>query len=643
MTVENSGALYYTMDNFNNTCAVIDSRASDFLSDSATTVKYSSDGGNSWQTIFADSTANVDSKPGEWIQRVYYGIQIPSDTDIYLIGYEKLRDGNPLLLYPFLKRSNDKGKTWERIEICGSRFANNQHLISMYSSQSGFIYSSDCETDNSPALYFTQNGFDSKARIDLPPTLTGFNAQYIKAIDENKVIIGAGPIGNQRIYYTKDQGLNWEEQPIKLENENEFVTMFDVNEDENIFAISTKPSNQGSLNIATVYKSTDLGSSWDLLFEQNDDFMSFAEGIDFLDNQRGIIAGGGVVLVTQDGGVTWDKQITPPEHSNTARIFGITYNSENLAYIKTDKNLIRTEFQEILQSPILSLEVINSESLEYKLNWEQIETAEEYALQVAEFPYAGTVGNSLPPSEFENGFVFEKLILTNNSYLLSQDIVFKNKKQYFCRVKAYTASDSSNWSNFLSFQTPIKQGELGIPVLVSPQENQKVDDFEDVTFQWEDLATAEKYHIFVTLDPDSINPITDIFALNIIPPKYRLQIFLQPNTRYYWYIKAIKGSEESNSAVRSFTTGEILSVEQNLESESAILFPNTLIEGENVKIEGVELEYPFTMSFYDYTGSKITEINVKNNNFNAPDLKRGIYFVNIPVNDKPKYYMLMYK
>jgi photosystem II stability/assembly factor-like uncharacterized protein len=72
----------------------------------------------------------------------------------------------------------------------------------------------------------------------------------------------------------------------------------------------------GTGNASRVYKTSDGGSSWKLLFS-NPDPGGFFDALSFWDERHGLVAGDPVnghfvIFTTSDGGVSWQRETTPP-------------------------------------------------------------------------------------------------------------------------------------------------------------------------------------------------------------------------------------------------------------------------------------------------------------------------------------------
>jgi len=190
-------------------------------------------------------------------------------------------------------------------------------------------------------------------------------------------------------------------------------------------------------------------------------------------------------------------------------------------------------------------------------SWTSIEGADSYQIQIAR----DIAFTSLEKDEIG-------LTETTASFLLPE-----YQTIYYWRVKAINASGESDWSEIWSFSTQIApptqpnliaptNGSAGIPLASS--------------FSWTSIEGADSYQIqiardnaFTSLEKDE-SDLTETTA-SFLLPEYQ--------TIYYWRVKAINASGESDwSETWNFTT-EIISDVKELESKYGLkVYPNPAME-----------------------------------------------------------------
>ncbi|HPP40322.1 MAG TPA: right-handed parallel beta-helix repeat-containing protein, partial [Candidatus Kapabacteria bacterium] len=165
------------------------------------------------------------------------------------------------------------------------------------------------------------------------------------------------------------------------------------------------------------------------------------------------------------------------------------------------------------------------------LTWDAYPTATGYKIQVStSSTFATTIVNETVSGTSRS--------LSNLQYLTT----------YYWRVKSVRGSEESDWSAVWSFTT--ENQPLVAPVLVSPANN-AVDVSVSTTLQWNAAATATGYIVQVSTSSTFATTIVD----ETVTGTSRALSNLQYLTTYYWRVKSVRGSEESDwSAVWSFTT-----------------------------------------------------------------------------------------
>jgi len=109
---------------------------------------------------------------------------------------------------------------------------------------------------------------------------------------------------------TRDGGATWRADKVAGAEKLDFRAVWALDENT-AFLLSIGNGDQ-----SRIYKTTDAGSHWKLLFT-NPDAKGFFDGIAFWDREHGIVAGDPVdghtvIFTTEDGGEHWQRQSTAP-------------------------------------------------------------------------------------------------------------------------------------------------------------------------------------------------------------------------------------------------------------------------------------------------------------------------------------------
>jgi predicted phage tail protein len=121
--------------------------------------------------------------------------------------------------------------------------------------------------------------------------------------------------------------------------------------------------------------------------------------------------------------------------------------------------------------------------------------------------------------------------------------------QYFYRVRAYlgTTLNSAYSDNASATTAPLA------PTLASPTIN-AINQSVTPTLDWSDTAGAVSYRVQVSAEPTFTSTV--VSETGLVSSNYRVTVALNPNTLYYWRVKASNESDSTSawSLVRSFTT-----------------------------------------------------------------------------------------
>lgn len=590
----------------------------------ANKILYSSDGGNTWEVILKDRHWNMDENfeqlPGKWRVRYFHAIDIATPDNIYLIGNEDLTDDNTDDLYPFIYKTNDGGDNWERIEICNQNVPRSRSFISMVSSSYGFIYTADCSDKLVAKIYYTEDGFETMVPLESPKE--DLYPIFFEAIDENKLIIGT----RDNILITNNKGISWE-----INDSPDDVTSYNFVDINIGYATSSESTGLGNQKKGNIYKTTNGGTDWQLIFEE--DQINYQLGLDdigFLNEDQGIAIGTMKIYTTSDAGKTWKLNDLPFEQFQE-QMYSVKYVSNESAVIASN-NIIHTNWELILKSPELSVNAVKPIDLVYGVSWNSIEEATSYQFQMAEYeitPYP----TYAPSDDFNQSLIFEVENTNELKTEISNHLQFD--RRYYLRVRAMNENDTSSWSRYQSFDTESNPdpNELTAPKLVFPANNQKNLPASQVLFAWQEVPVATKYHLSVRRDVNIHDPSTD-WEIDDITSSTFILTDLEPGEEYYWFIKAFdKDNNEKTSPFRVFHTEGTNHVEVPITNKFKI-YPNPANDKlfvepgiSSVSIEGITI--------FDAFGNVVAKVNNLGRNkfiFDVDLLPSGTYFMEITNN-----------
>ncbi len=220
----------------------------------------------------------------QWVQKhsdvyQYYNTMFFIDS---LNGY---LGGSPYPGSPFILKTSDGGETWTEVNINSMPTS-----INFTNNSTGF-----CAAFN--GIYKTTDGGVSW-NLNYQDNIH-FNC--VQFVDDNKgFAVGNEFPQNLYLLKTEDAGLNWNKSLVAIETGNPKINMINALTG---FIISESSSK--------IYKTTDAGSNWNVVYDDSSSGHSFWD-ISFSDELNGFAGGIGTdFLSTSDGGNTWNKKFIP--------------------------------------------------------------------------------------------------------------------------------------------------------------------------------------------------------------------------------------------------------------------------------------------------------------------------------------------
>ena len=257
----------------------------------------------------------------------------------------------------------------------------------------------------------------------------------------------------------------------------------------------------------------------------------------------------------------------------------------------------------------------NSKNLPTDLTflWFGVNGAKSYHLQISR------------DNKFEDLF-FSQDTLSTSSISIGE---LPNKSELFWRVRGVNDDGFGEWSDVWTFTT-----SGNAPSLISPKngaENIKI----PIVFQWSSFGDALSYNIQISASEDFSTLISD--QNNLTLNKFTINDFIvEPSTTYYWKVIANMNSGQSNwSQAWSFTTDEVLDVDESSDMSNVNILPNPAINFVNIQFY-LESNQNSNLEIIDMSGRRIyhEELNnlVLGQNtilINTMNYSNGVYFFRI--------------
>lgn len=272
-------------------------------------------------------------------------------------------------------------------------------------------------------------------------------------------------------------------------------------------------------------------------------------------NDNGLVVGnGGVMLRKANAGFDSPYLLTYDIPADTASwdihnlLFGNTFyyrirtfHGDDISQWSGVKSMI-TQASPILTSP----ETGTENDLYIKFEWEPYEGITNYIFEV----------------DTDENFGMPRSFTPDEDTLMVNDFVFGDV--YYWRVAAQHAEDISEWSEVWTFNT------VNTIILESPN-NDAAEVKVCPLFDWVAVAGTSEYELWVDTD----NTFSDPNIKDTEDASYQCESTMDYNTVYYWKVRGKSGALVSEwSDTWSFKTIQGIGIEEELSSESMIVFPN---------------------------------------------------------------------
>jgi len=254
--------------------------------------------------------------------------------------------------------------------------------------------------------------------------------------------------------------------------------------------------------------------------------------------------------------------------------------------------------------------------LENVLSWDEIEGVIDYTIQIAD--------NDAFTGAFS--MIVEDLEYTTDGYLTFDT-------EYFWRVRANHATDTSDWSevrNFITVST----------VLLSSPADEAVDVGINPLLEWDEITGVDNFQVQYNNTNNFDEPCCDEL-IEGTENFFQVIYILDKGTTYYWRCRTMKGIDTTAySDVWSFTTEEEIGIGETSFNESNInIYPNPSNGKLYVDIAGEE-NVEVTIHIMDMLGQVHIDETVvfgsgnTSRMFDLNDLANGLYIVKLNRGDQ---------
>lgn len=378
-----------------------------------------------------------------------------------------------------------------------------------------------------------------------------------------------------------------------------------------------------------VFKTNGSLKDWIKVVEKEVSPIFGLQEVDFYDTKNGFATGQyGKILTTKDGGNTWIYEVPEEIYVGKDEMYGpltmrVAWAGKTPLFGTFGGNIYRyegdffdfTEPKLVLENP--KIESINCskivkrefqlQSWNIELNWNKVNNAKKYEVEISEFEDFNTKYFSLDE-------------ISTNLLVVPNLIDFEQDKLYYWRVRAYSDTVYSEWSVDCQFITKIDNSTN-----IAPTCGEIIYD-GNVTLKWSENPNASKYLIEISHNEDFSEFIKQDSSQS---SEYKFKTPI--DSTYYWRIKTIGSNSESDwSNINDnckFIKKTGNSIVSNISNEENFIFPNPVKDILTLDIKNEDIPN-FQFEILDITGSKVLEGTLVNSlNINVSNLSKGTYIL----------------
>lgn len=560
--------------------------SSNLAFDSANVVLISDDGGTTWSGVRYDNNYNFDPVtfkplPGDWRQRWYQSVARPTKNLILVHATDRPKndtDTDPIYgtLMPYILRSEDAGKTWERIEINAKPKASFTNRLTMADGKTGFLTSNTPPdvTADAVTLYRTTDAGKTWQPMTVSFSLNNISA--LQALSANDLVIAT----KEGLYITRDGGATWTSGSTAPDVSSQYF----FRTTQIGYATSGVQTGNGQQETTTAFRTIDGGKSWTIIL---DTLLGGSGGdcISFADDNNGLVMARDYFLQTNDGGTSW-KYIPPPYGVTYSPSHSVIMTAPNRAVGTMSDNIVLMSGRMVLAPTTASWKKLDT--FRYAVTWPPMTNAKRYRLQVADdaINEFGLIAYDF--GIFDTPKKWLDTIVTDTAFALPAPL--KPTRDYFARVMALNDSMDGAWSQQSILRTPAGPAK---PQLTAPNPMYPPHDttlaMTTVTFRWKKDDRATRYSLLLTDRGNYPGAWDDSVANNVYNiTADSITLTLLPGKTYFWVVRSwAPGFDSTNSQYYySFRTAGTLSVE-----DAGSIAPDISISP-NPAIGVVNIEFP---------------------------------------------------
>lgn len=384
-------------------------------------------GGHSWSTVLGDST----QYPGGGVvikSMRFYDVAHPT-PDLILVVADSVTDrkvGSVMReeLRGVILRSNDGGGSWTSTLLDSAVSASS---ISMSDPQHGLVKILG-------GMLRTTNGGESWTHLSYPDSAMRSAVDLQAVTSSSWIVFGlSSELKRGAIFRTTDAGTTWTRSSDSVPplSRIRFVDSLLG------WGVGGYKVSGGSPEQAVIARTVDGGMTWVTQLQRVVGMGGGLSDIAFLDRQNGLAVGKYAKLLrTSNGGDTWEVEQSDVSEESATNFLAVSWPATETAMISTlNGYVLRYEANGIPALPFITNPVNKSKDqpLSVLIQWTVVSGAVAYDLQISE----GDAG-------FITGVIVSDSGLTSTSRAV-QDLM--PNATYAIRVRAITATDTSNWSS----------------------------------------------------------------------------------------------------------------------------------------------------------------------------------------------------
>lgn len=201
-----------------------------------------------------------------------------------------------------------------------------------------------------------------------------------------------------------------------------------------------------------------------------------------------------------------------------------------------------------------------------------------------------------------------------------------------------TNFNSTTRSYIRSSYVPNQDEITDVPVLLTPQTEEKLAAYENIKLDWDDIPNASSYLV-------EIKGINQYYSVVVKMSEYIIPV-LKKNNRYSWTVMPFNEANGCATVTTSnFRTGDGTSSTYDIEElKSVTIAPNPVMEASTFSVsvysdDAVKADFKILTLFGQTVSSNLQSLDFGQNTIpmNTNELKCGVYILNINVNGRNSF------